>query len=108
MPQLPIPKELPSSKHQFWRLAGSWDLVIGDFLGIGSWELGVPFGYNAPVAFSGGSMTRRLCVLVLPVLALVVGLMPAAAAKAPAEITKSLFVTVLDQSGQPVKDMTAD
>jgi VWFA-related protein len=53
-------------------------------------------------------MTRRLCVLLPPVLALVVGLMPAVAAKAPAEITKSLFVTVLDQSGQPVKDMTAD
>jgi hypothetical protein len=53
-------------------------------------------------------MTRRLCAFVLPVLALVVGLMPAAAARTPAEITKSLFVTVLDGSGQPVKDMTAD
>jgi von Willebrand factor type A domain len=53
-------------------------------------------------------MRRRLCVLLPPVLALV-GLMPVAAAPTPAEITKSLFVTVLDQqSGQPVKDMTAD
>jgi len=53
-------------------------------------------------------MTRRLCVALPPVLALVVGLMPAVAARTPAEITKSLFVTVLDGSGQPVKDMTAD
>ena len=55
-------------------------------------------------------MTARIlrgCVLLTP-LALVVALVPPVAARTQAATTKSVFVTVVDANGKPVKDLPAN